>query len=220
MNELDKDSWAGRARTLLDESAEGLDAATLSRLNRARQAALAQARPHADQRWFLPAGVASACVLLLAVVAWHSQGPAGAASLPELPFTASVSSPRQRYRSGFQRRQFGVVSRLGVLRVAGCTGSRLGRLTVLAVAWTAAGSAIAQAPPSATAAAAPAQSRDAGKTQGQHGKNMNKSIKVETGPDAALIEYLGEYDDAADGLDPMGLAEPDAVPSKSDGGKG
>ena len=92
MNELDKDSWAGRARTLLDESAEGLDAATLSRLNRARQAALAQARPRATHRWFLPAGLASACVLLLAVAAWHAQVPSGAARLPELPFTASASS--------------------------------------------------------------------------------------------------------------------------------
>ena len=92
MNELDKDSWAGRARTLLDESAEGLDAATLSRLNRARQAALTQALPRAARRWFLPAGMASACVLLLAVVAWHSQVPSGAARLPELPFTASASS--------------------------------------------------------------------------------------------------------------------------------
>jgi len=92
MNELDKDSWAGRARTLLDESAEGLDAATLSRLNRARQIALAQARPRAAQRWFLPAGLASACVLLLAVAVWHWQVPSGAARLPELPFAASASA--------------------------------------------------------------------------------------------------------------------------------
>jgi hypothetical protein len=100
--------------------------------------------------------------------------------------------------------------------VAGCTGSRFRRLTVLlAVAWAAAGSAIAQAPPPV----APTQSRDAEKTQGQHAKNMDKSTKVETQPDPALIEYLGEYDDAVDGLDPMGLADPDAVPAKSDGGK-
>jgi hypothetical protein len=92
MNEFDQDSWASRARTLLDESAEGLDAATLSRLNRARQAALAQVRPRAPRRWFLPAGMASACVLLLAVVAWHAQGPDGTARLPELPFPASASS--------------------------------------------------------------------------------------------------------------------------------
>jgi hypothetical protein len=104
--------------------------------------------------------------------------------------------------------------------VAGCTGSGFRRLGVLAVALTAAGSAIAQTPASANTAVAPAQSRDADKTQGQHGKNMDKSTKVETGPDAALIEYLGEYDDAADGLDPMGLADPDATPAKSDGGKG
>jgi hypothetical protein len=92
MNEFDQDSWTSRARTLLDESAEGLDAATLSRLNRARQAALAQVRPRAAQRWLLPAGMASACLLLLAVVAWHVQGPGGAARLPELPFPASASS--------------------------------------------------------------------------------------------------------------------------------
>jgi hypothetical protein len=104
--------------------------------------------------------------------------------------------------------------------VAGCTGSGFRRLGVLIAVWIAAGSAIAQAPPSANTAAASAQPRDADKTQGQHRKNMDKSIKAETGPDAALIEYLGEYDDAADGLDPMGLADPDAVPSKTDGGKG
>jgi hypothetical protein len=107
--------------------------------------------------------------------------------------------------------------------VAGCTGSGLRRLAVLTVAWTAAGSAIAQAPPPASAAAAsatPVQSGDAGKTQRRHGMKMDKSTKVETHPDAALIEYLGEYGDAADGLDPMGLADPEAVPPKSGDGKG
>jgi hypothetical protein len=49
---------------------------------------------------------------------------------------------------------------------------------------------------------------------------MDKNTKVETNPDAALIEYLGEYGDAADGLDPMGLADPDAAPPKSGQGKG
>jgi len=107
--------------------------------------------------------------------------------------------------------------------VAGCTGSRLRRLGVLASAWIVAGSAIAQPSPplNAVASSAPAPSSDTANSQGQHGKNMDKSTKVETHPDAALIEYLGEYDDAADGLDPMGLADPDARPSKkSDGGKG
>jgi len=56
-------NWLVQAKNLLDESAGGLDAATLSRLNRARQAALDQRRP--TRRWALPAGLVSACVLLL-----------------------------------------------------------------------------------------------------------------------------------------------------------
>jgi len=95
-------------------------------------------------------------------------------------------------------------------------------LIVLAATWAAAAGAIAQPPP-ATIAAAPAPQaspRDAEKSQGQHASNMDKGTKVETHPDAALIEYLGEYDDAADGLDPMGLTDPDAVPSKSGDGHG
>jgi hypothetical protein len=91
MNEFDKHGWLSRAKALLDESAEGLDAATLSRLNRARQSALSRARPRAVQRWFLPTGLASACVLLIAVAAWHSRTPADATRVPELPFTASAS---------------------------------------------------------------------------------------------------------------------------------
>lgn len=40
---------------------------------------------------------------------------------------------------------------------------------------------------------------------------MSKSIKIEN-PSAALIEYLGDYEDAADGLDAMGLAaHPDSL---------
>jgi len=93
----------------------------------------------------------------------------------------------------------------------------------LAVALTAAGSAIAQTPSpvNAVTSSTPTSSGDTGKTQRRHGKKMDKRTKVQTNPNAALIEYLGEYDDAADGLDPMGLADPDAMPSKkSDGGKG
>ena len=65
--------WTGQARKVLEESAQNLDAATLSRLNRARQRALEQARPRALRPWFLPAGLASACAVLIAVaVAWHA----------------------------------------------------------------------------------------------------------------------------------------------------
>ena len=61
----------------------------MSRLNRARQAALAGGRSGARQHWFLPAGLASACVLLLAVGVWHSYTPSSLAHLPVLPLTAT-----------------------------------------------------------------------------------------------------------------------------------
>jgi hypothetical protein len=85
-------TWVGQAKALLDQSAEGLDAATLSRLNRARQAALAGNRPRVARPWFVPAGLASACVLLLAVAAWHADAPSGVARLPSLPLMANGSS--------------------------------------------------------------------------------------------------------------------------------
>jgi hypothetical protein len=92
MNEFDNQGWISQTRKLLDESADGLDAATLSQLNRARQAALSSARPRPAQRWFLPAGLVSACVLLLAVAAWHPYAPQGEARLPALPLTSGASS--------------------------------------------------------------------------------------------------------------------------------
>src|SRR5262249_12072920 len=73
MNEFDREPWVDDARRLLDASAQSLDAATLSRLNRARQAALAQRRPRV--RGWLPAlGLAgSAAAVLLAVALWAPQ---------------------------------------------------------------------------------------------------------------------------------------------------
>ena len=65
--------WTQAAKSLLDESTQKLDAATLSRLNRARQHALGQRRQ--ASRWIVPAGLASACMLLLAVAAWHGRTP-------------------------------------------------------------------------------------------------------------------------------------------------
>lgn len=74
MNDNGLPPWTDRARSLLDESARALDAATLSRLNRARQAALAQRAPRRRAAWvFLPAGLAGACALLLAVGMWHGR---------------------------------------------------------------------------------------------------------------------------------------------------
>lgn len=77
-------TWIDQARALLDDSTHDLDAATLSRLNRARQAALGQQRPRTAGVWLLPAGLASACVLLVAVAAWlpHRHADSGHAAAP------------------------------------------------------------------------------------------------------------------------------------------
>lgn len=72
MNESDPKSWLAEVRSRLDESTQSLDAATLSRLNQARQAALAQPQVRKLRAWWLPAaGLAASCALILAVVAWY-----------------------------------------------------------------------------------------------------------------------------------------------------
>ncbi len=75
MNKTDE-QLAEQAKEEFDQSVDGLDAATLSRLNRARQAALATARPDSVfagrewLRWMPATGVAAAVLLLVA-----QQGP-------------------------------------------------------------------------------------------------------------------------------------------------
>jgi hypothetical protein len=88
MNEFDSQPWIAQTKALLDESAEALDAATLSHLNRARQAALAQRRPRMARLWWLPAGLASSCALLLALGVWHPR-----ASLPGPSPLATMVAP-------------------------------------------------------------------------------------------------------------------------------
>jgi hypothetical protein len=78
--------WLNQVKDLLEESAQHLDAATLSRLNRARQHAL-QPRRDTGRRWAIPAGFASACVLLLAVAAWH-----GRPHAPRTPGTVTAAN--------------------------------------------------------------------------------------------------------------------------------
>lgn len=65
MTAEDDDRFAGRTKKLFDESVDSLDAATLSRLNRGRQAALAAAgrRPAVGWGW-LPAAGAVATVAI------------------------------------------------------------------------------------------------------------------------------------------------------------
>jgi hypothetical protein len=63
--------------------------------------------------------------------------------------------------------------------------------------------AAAKPPPKAPPVAATAKQ---GKT------TMPQRDKPRQFPDLELIGYLGDYGDAADGLDPMGLAEQDRMP--------
>lgn len=60
------EDWIARATALLDRSTDNLDAATLSRLTRARLAALAQQRTP-SRRWMLGAGFAGAAAVLFGV---------------------------------------------------------------------------------------------------------------------------------------------------------
>ncbi len=82
-NALDENTlpeWTAQAKQVLDDSAQSLDAATLSRLNRARQTALATRARRPMQFWFLPAGLASACALLLALAVWQPHHAGGSAA--------------------------------------------------------------------------------------------------------------------------------------------
>jgi len=87
----DHPEWTQRARALLDESAQNLDAATLSRLNRARQIALAQRRRNGARAWMLPAGFAGACMLLLAAAVWRGHAPPRVARNASVPVATTTS---------------------------------------------------------------------------------------------------------------------------------
>lgn len=67
-----------RLRAALEDSARGIDAASLSRLNRARQAALAAAQPRRT-RWLQPlgwmVGAAACAVLAIALLPMLVSGP-------------------------------------------------------------------------------------------------------------------------------------------------
>jgi len=69
------DALASKAKALFDESVEGLDAETRSRLNRGRQAALARLSPGRPVwlPWAPAAGVATAAIL--AIVLWTGHQP-------------------------------------------------------------------------------------------------------------------------------------------------
>jgi hypothetical protein len=66
--------WIARVRNRLDTQARDLDGATASRLNRARQAALAEAARGRRPGWAWPAAFATAFALAAAVVVWRPAG--------------------------------------------------------------------------------------------------------------------------------------------------
>lgn len=77
------DPWQRCAREHLDDSAQALDAATLSRLNRARQAALGSLqRPHPGRAW---SGLAAlgASALAVAIAVGLERPPAAPPSPPD-----------------------------------------------------------------------------------------------------------------------------------------
>lgn len=100
MNE--QSGWTQQAKNLLDDSAQNLDAATLLRLRRARRNALAQRRT--PVRWVLPAGLAFACALILAIAVWHPHAPQGhanasatAASTPAVGASEALADDDELY---------------------------------------------------------------------------------------------------------------------------
>ena len=66
-HDRDDDTWTQRIRSELDTSARDLDAATLSRLNQARQQALRSAAKPRPRLWLWPTTLATAFSLALAI---------------------------------------------------------------------------------------------------------------------------------------------------------
>lgn len=81
------DAFEERAAALFRDSVDGLDGATRSRLNRARQQAVkaAQPVPGVFTNGWIPAGAAAA-VAAIAIVTWNANDPA---SLPAAPTVAT-----------------------------------------------------------------------------------------------------------------------------------
>jgi len=93
MNPTDDERWLERAKALLDDSADNLDAATLSRLNHARQAALATRRKR-PSRWAWSAALAGAAAAVFAMaIGLHQRvAPSGAPAASLQPADIDVLS--------------------------------------------------------------------------------------------------------------------------------
>lgn len=87
-------AWVLRSRALLERSAQELDGATLSRLNRARQAALDALEPAPRRRGALRWIGAAAVSLGLALVLWRGLMPALPGTPPAIEPLAQEVAPR------------------------------------------------------------------------------------------------------------------------------
>jgi len=91
MNKTDE-QLAQQAKEAFDRSVDGLDAATLSRLNRGRQAALAEAgQPGREWLRWIPATGAAAAAMLLAITL-QGPGDVDVMSAPDLDIVLSEES--------------------------------------------------------------------------------------------------------------------------------
>lgn len=79
-------------------------------------------------------------------------------------------------------------------------------ITILSLAWSAA--VLAQAPQKSAAREAEATT---------HARQVEKKNQHDVhAPNPDLIEFLGDYEDAADGLDPIGWSEQPSIENQSD----
>ena len=83
MTDIDRE-LASKVNAVVEERSSSLDAATLSRLNRARQQALDDVRHESRGRW-LPGGLAAAAAVLAIAVGLTSRVPPPAQPLLEQP---------------------------------------------------------------------------------------------------------------------------------------
>lgn len=87
MNERE---FIGKAKSTLDRQTDNLDAATLSRLNQARQAALQQTkRPAKNRRVWVTAGGLAAAVLLTTIFLFRAEEIAVSTNIGEMEIIAS-----------------------------------------------------------------------------------------------------------------------------------
>lgn len=92
--------------------------------------------------------------------------------------------------------------------MARCAGAGVRQLSIAALILVVPLVANAQVP-----AGSAGDPRDVPKAESKPpARSKTVPAQPEDAPDAALIEYLGEYGDAADGLDPIGLDDPESPP--------